>query len=51
MGSTTKILITGSLVFGALTCLASYSLPTAAAEVSAEAAILEEQLRGAARDY
>lgn len=51
MLSITSKLVAGSFVIGALTCSGDWLLPTAAAQDSAEAAILEDQLREAARYY
>ncbi len=51
MRSFTKKLVAGSCLLGALTCLAGCTFNAVAAQDSPEAAILEEQLRQAARYY
>jgi hypothetical protein len=51
MLSITGKLVAGSFVIGALACLGDCFLPTAAAQDSGEAAILEDQLREVVRYY
>jgi hypothetical protein len=51
MRSIAKILVTVSLLVGALTCFGGGFLTNAAAQESAEAAILEQQLKLAANKY
>jgi septal ring factor EnvC (AmiA/AmiB activator) len=51
MRSLTRELVAGSCLLGALTCFAGCSFNAVAAQDSPEAAVLEEQLRQAARYY